>query len=517
MPSHVIVVERRSDFRWADPHGRVLTMDQYVAEPAEMQSRSRKVINLCRDYDYLGAGYYCSLLAEARGDRVTPSVETILELQKSNLHGERMAAIDRHLGGLADLPGSISALSIRVCFGKVDDPLLADAARRSFELFRCPLLEIDLKRDRGGRAWRTAAVRAIGPRDIEPARDGLLVSALETFSRRVWRPALVDSAPRMDLAILYDPQDPMPPSKPSTLRKFATVGAELGIAVELIEKRDFARLPQFDALFIRETTAIPHHTFRFARKAAAEGMPVIDDPTSMLRCTNKAFLADLLCRNGVPTPATRLVTKRSAADIADRLIFPAVVKIPDGSFSRGVKRAQNRADFLAIAHEMLKESEIILVQEFLRSDFDWRVGVLGGEPIFVARYYMCDQHWQILKHAPDGSHVEGRTEAVTIADTPACVLKAALDAARLIGNGLYGVDLKQTDRGVFVIEVNDNPNIDVGMEDAAAGDALYRAILGHFLQRVEARFRSGEARAPAGPASPSLPLRPEPVVVAEVR
>ena len=39
-------------------------------------------------------------------------------------------------------------------------------------------------------------------------------------------------------------------------------------------------------------------------------------------------------------------------------------------------------------------------------------------------------------------------------------------AARCIGDGLYGVDLKETKDGVFVIEVNDNPNLDHGWEDS---------------------------------------------------
>ena len=74
-------------------------------------------------------------------------------------------------------------------------------------------------------------------------------------------------------------------------------------------------------------------------------------------------------------------------------------------------------------------------------------------------------HWQVIKHAGAGAATEGRTEAVALDDTPQAVLDTAIAAARLIGDGFYGVDLKQTDAGVFVIEINDNPNLDVGAED----------------------------------------------------
>jgi glutathione synthase/RimK-type ligase-like ATP-grasp enzyme len=64
------------------------------------------------------------------------------------------------------------------------------------------------------------------------------------------------------------------------------------------------------------------------------------------------------------------------------------------------------------------------------------------------------------------------------------VTRAALKAADLIGDGLYGVDIKQIGRRCCVIEVNDNPNIDAGYEDAVLRDGLYREIMGIFLRRI---------------------------------
>ena len=56
--------------------------------------------------------------------------------------------------------------------------------------------------------------------------------------------------------------------------------------------------------------------------------------------------------------------------------------------------------------------------------------------------------------------------------------------ANLIGDGLYGVDLKRVGRRVVVIEVNDNPSIEAGYEDAVLKDALYREIMGSMLRRI---------------------------------
>lgn len=495
---HVIVVEKRADFRWPDPAGRVMTAEEYVSERAEGRLRQRKVINLCRDYAYLGLGYYCSLLAEARGDRVTPGIETISELaQKPAELQPRLAGLSRLAGELDEVPRSVNALSCHVFFGHVEDAQLAELGRRCFELFRCPLLELKLERQEGASGWRVCGLRPLDPREVDSSRDAAFLQALEQFSRRAWRPALVSRPPRMDLAILHDPADPLSPSNPAALQRFLRVAEEMGVDAELIEKKDFSRLTQFDALFIRETTSVDHHTFRFAKRAAAEGMPVLDDPASILRCTNKAFLAELLQGHGVPTPRTRLISRRSVGKLEHLLSYPVVLKVPDGSFSRSVKKADAWREFSAIAQAMFKESEIILAQDYMYTAFDWRVGVLAGEPLFAARYHMSRGHWQVHRHGEDGRHEEGRVEACAVAQVPPEVVAVAVKAASLVGLGLYGVDLKQTEAGVFVIEVNDNPNIDAGMEDTVLGDELYRRVLGHLLGQYEAPQAAAPVRAGA--------------------
>jgi hypothetical protein len=40
------------------------------------------------------------------------------------------------------------------------------------------------------------------------------------------------------------------------------------------------------------------------------------------------------------------------------------------------------------------------------------------------------------------------------------------------------------------MEINDNPNVDAGNEDAVLGDPLYEEIMRVFLRRIEAARRS---------------------------
>ncbi len=91
----------------------------------------------------------------------------------------------------------------------------------------------------------------------------------------------------------------------------------------------------------------------------------------------------------------------------------------------------------------------------------------------------------------------------------------ATKAASLIGDGLYGVDLKQTAKGVYVVEVNDNPNIDAGVEDAVLKDELYKLIIRDFVRRLDERTATLPAAArphlvsvPGGAGLDDLPLLP---------
>ena len=60
----------------------------------------------------------------------------------------------------------------------------------------------------------------------------------------------------------------------------------------------------------------------------------------------------------------------------------------------------------------------------------------------------------------------------------------AVEAAALIGNGLYGVDIKETPNGPVVIEINDNPSIETGYEDQADKERIYEDIVDTFVGRI---------------------------------
>ncbi|MCW9038958.1 MAG: RimK family alpha-L-glutamate ligase, partial [Rhodospirillales bacterium] len=265
--------------------------------------------------------------------------------------------------------------------------------------------------------------------------------------------------------------------------KFAKIGKAMNIDVRFITKADYKSLAEYDALFIRETTTVNHHTFRFASRAEALGIPVIDDSLSILRCTNKVFLAEALQSQNIQAPETVILSRRTLADASKSLAFPMVLKIPDGSFSRGVVKVKDQDELLSQGQALLDDSDLIIAQAFVPTEYDWRIGVLGGKPLYACQYFMARNHWQIYRHGSKRTE-SGGFKAWRVEDVPAPVLDAAVKSSAIMGNGFYGVDLKETGEGVFVIEVNDNPSIDAGVEDVILGDGLYQAILSEFVERI---------------------------------
>ena len=98
------------------------------------------------------------------------------------------------------------------------------------------------------------------------------------------------------------------------------------MGAEMITREDSNRLSEFDALFIRETTRVDHHTYRMARKAVAEGLVAMDDPESILKCSNKVYLAELLNRSKIPTPKTYILHSKNLEIMLDQMTYPCILK-----------------------------------------------------------------------------------------------------------------------------------------------------------------------------------------------
>ncbi|TCO09113.1 RimK family protein [Natronoflexus pectinivorans] len=479
----IIVINNPQKWVIDIPGVEVIAPRTYLEDENYAKLKGARVFNLCYDYAYQTRGYYVSLLAEARGQKVIPSVKKILDLKSQAivklLSDVQDALIQKTLRHIRSKEFVLS-----VYFGRNVSSQYDKLAKELYKLFQVPFLRARFTFD--GKKWEIQSVKTIPYKEIpEHHLEYLDRFARDYFGQKRYDQARVEKH-KYDLAILVNPDEKSPPSNRKAIGLFVEAAEKAGCYVELITKDDFHRIGEFDALFIRETTSVNHHTYKMARRAQSEGLAVIDSPESILKCANKVYLAEILQLARIPTPKTIIIHTENVKGIEHQLGFPCVLKLPDSSFSQGVVKVETPEQMREKVKEMMKVSDLLIAQEFLPTDYDWRVGVLNNKVIFVCRYYMARNHWQIYNWQSDKKReVSGGFDILEPDDAPSSVKATALKATRLIGNGLYGVDIKEVKGKAFVIEINDNPNIDAGVEDLLLKEKLYQMVMEHLINSIE--------------------------------
>ena len=480
MDNLIIVDEINSDFE--DNELNLVTFDDYLKEYPKKDQGKVRVINLCKTEKYLSRGYYCSLLAEARNHIVLPSVKTINEMR-----GKIKILITSKLCSAREISWIESNEyfePVYILSGESTEPALDKMAREIFKQFQTPIIRFQI--DKGS---SVITLERISFEELSEKFQKEYIEKLSHSNFTVWRKSSSKKKHRWDMAILVNSNESLPPSDKKSIGYFEKAASKYGIKVDIIGEKNLLNLRQYDALFIRETTAIDHYTYHLSCEAEKLGLVVIDDSTSILRCCNKVFLHDAFTYNNVPTLKTKILNmfnKDCIDEIESEFEYPFVIKKPEGSFSQGVYKIDNKEQLITSLANVFKQSALALIQEYMYTEYDWRIGVLNGRAIYACRYYMARNHWQIYNHG-DSRFNSGNFECLPTFEVPKKVLNASLRACKIIGNGLYGVDIKVKNNNAYVIEVNDNPSIDHGVEDKYLGQELYMLIMAEFFNRLELR------------------------------
>lgn len=451
---------------------------EYISGEEFHQSKSYRVLNLCQSYDYQTIGYYVSLLAHARDHKALPSVHSIqdvLNVSLSKLISQDTQEEIQH--SLQDIKANEFTLSLY--FGQNMAKCHATLAKQLHGLFPLPLLRFTLEKKK---QWQIKTLTPLSLKEVPPHHLAFMRQSAENYlsKKRLhqWR----KKQRFHDLAILVDPGEQNSPSNKKALEFFVGCGEEMGLNVDIIDKNDSKSIAEYDALFIRATTSVNHYTYCLSRRAAQENLVVIDDPQSIIKCTNKVYLAELLRSHQIRTPDTTFIGKYDKE--LPKIQFPCVLKKPDSAFSHGVIKIDNEKTLKKSLQQFFKTSDLVIAQPFIPTEFDWRIGVLDHKPLFACRYFMAKGHWQIYDWNAEQVENHDAHETLPLHAVPEAILKLALKSTRLIGDGLYGVDIKSQGDKHYVIEINDNPNIDYGLEDQILGETLYQQIMSVFLQRI---------------------------------
>jgi glutathione synthase/RimK-type ligase-like ATP-grasp enzyme len=365
MRDWILIADDLRDLATLGAPFRMMTSRDYVLQPKLLSGSRPKIINLARNYNYQTDGYYASLLAEARGHRVIPSVETMLDLYDSDISEDTsIPELEETLNKDREKAGGDYKVPERflVCFGETEDERLKGFGRLCFDWYRAPVLVVTTEINGKAPMVEIKRLKLASFTTLKGDELKFFVDALTKYTGRVWKSPKARTIAKHSIAVLFDPNEKMPPSSVDSLQHWARLAEKDGVEIEPITNKDLAKL----------------------------------------------------------------------------------------------------------------------------AEFDWRVGVLDRRAIFVCQYKMARGHWQIVNYKDDGKWTEGGFRSLSVAEAPADVVDVGVRAANLIGDGFYGVDIKTGPDGPVVIEINDNPNLEHGIEDATEKTQVWSHLTEWFVKRLNA-------------------------------
>lgn len=271
----------------------------------------------------------------------------------------------------------------------------------------------------------------------------------------------------------------------TALSNFRLAAFQLGHQLDFVFRNDIQLLDNYDSVFIRALTDPMNVTYVVSRMAEMKGKRVLDDSESIRICCDKVHMYQRLTKHRVPIPETVFldadeVLEQNASELFESLGLPIVLKAPESSFSAKVEKVSGPQDFVKIGKRFLRRTDRIIAQQFMPSEFDWRVVTLDQKVLAIVKYVIPKNGWKIYDRREDGRTAVCTVHSPAQEEVSDGLIKVALDASRAIGKGLYGVDIKEVDGDFYVIEVNDNPNIDAGFEDAANPE-IYTSIVKYLV------------------------------------
>lgn len=287
-----------------------------------------------------------------------------------------------------------------------------------------------------------------------------------------------------NLAVLVNLNERLPPSNPDSIEHFAQVAKKEGVDVHITSRID--DLSKFDGLFIRETVWTNKPVFKYICQAEHLGIPVIDNVYASLACENKIPMYGILQAEGISTPPTEVLDLTTDLNcIVNKFGLPLVFKIPNGMLGQGmVKVDKIDLQSLNAVRELLVDNSVILAQPFIETDFDWRIGILNNQPFYASHYSFVPGHWQIVRYDKENDrYLEGQDRSFLVKDVPIEILDLAMKASQPFGDGLFGIDIKETKDKLYVMEVNHNPAVRHGEEDRAMGPKVWQKLAHWFLDR----------------------------------
>lgn len=243
------------------------------------------------------------------------------------------------------------------------------------------------------------------------------------------------------------------------------------------------QLSDYNAIIPRIGASVTFYGTAVLRQFEMMGVYPINESVAITRSRDKLRSMQLLSRKGIGMPITGFASKPD--DVKDLLDMvggaPVVIKLLEGTQGIGVVLAETRKAAESVIEAFLGLKANIMVQEYIKEagGADIRCFVIGDKVIAAMKRQGAEGEFR------SNLHRGGSASLVKI--TPQ-ERRTAVEAAKVMGLNVAGVDLLRSERGPLVMEVNSSPGLE-GIESATGKD-----IAGMIVEFIEKNAVSQRTR-----------------------
>ena len=235
------------------------------------------------------------------------------------------------------------------------------------------------------------------------------------------------------------------------------------------------KLDGFDAIIPRIGASVTRYGTAVLRQFEMMGVYPINESVAIVRSRDKLRSLQLLSRKGVGLPVTGFA--HAVSDTNDLIDLvggtPLVIKLTEGTQGRGVVLAETRKAAESVIDAFRELDANFIVQEFIKEagGSDIRCFVLGEKVIAAMQRTAAEGEFR------SNLHRGGSAQIVKLSKEERAT---AVQAAKVMGLNMAGVDILRSNRGPLVMEVNSSPGLE-GIEKATGKDIAVMVI--EFLEK----------------------------------
>jgi len=235
-----------------------------------------------------------------------------------------------------------------------------------------------------------------------------------------------------------------------------------------------SRLENIDAVIPRIGASVTFYGTAVVRQFEMMKVFSATESQAIVRSRDKLRSLQIMARAGIGMPKTAFTNySNKEHKLVDEIGgAPLIIKLLEGTQGLGVVLAETRKAAQSVVEAFNGLKARIILQEFIKESkgADIRAFVVNGEVVGAMKRQGKEGEFR------SNLHRGGTATLIKLSRTEKSL---ALKAASVLGLGIAGVDMLQSDRGPLIMEVNSSPGLQ-GIETATGID-----IAGKIIEYVE--------------------------------